>query len=357
MGIPETDDAPARLADVAAAAGVSIKTASRVINDEPSVLPATRERVDAAILKLGYVPNGMARSLKTGGQQAIGVLIDAISDPFFAAIVGAVEELALQRGMSVVSASTGIDTEREREQLHRLVGSGLRGIIAAPTSGGDSELQRLRKRMPIVCVDRTVAGLDAVVVADHDATAEAVRGFIRSGHRRIAFLGREDHQPRTIGRRLEGYLTALAEARIDADPELIVTTSQSRTEMTADVAALLAVDDAPTAMFCSSGRAARAVIDAVRSGGHEHVACISFGDLELASALTPALSCIDHDPRAVAEQAFGRLMELLEDPRSEPQEIVVPVRYVPRGSGELPPSDPPTYRSVSHTREPRMSIR
>ncbi|MGO1538427.1 MAG: LacI family DNA-binding transcriptional regulator [Leucobacter sp.] len=334
---PSGETAAARLSDVAAAAGVSIKTVSRVINDEPSVLPTTRERVDAAVLRLGYVPNGMARSLKTGSQQAIGVLVDSIADPFFAEIVSVIEGLALNHGLSVLSASTGISAGREREQLHRLAGSGVRGIIAAPTADGDAEMQQLRKRLPIVCVDRTVDGLDGVVVNDLEATASAVGGFISAGHTRIAFLGREDYQPRTVGRRLEGYRAALSDAGLRFDPALVVTTARSREEMAAAVHELLGSDEAPTALFCSSGRTARAAIDALRSGGHVDIACISFGDLELASALTPALSCIDHDPKAVATRAFERLMELLEAPRSGPQEVVVPVSYIPRGSGELPP--------------------
>lgn len=332
--------APARLADVAAASGVSIKTASRVINNEAGVLPATRQRVDDAVLRLGYVPNGLARSLKTGTHEAIGMLIDAISDPFFASMVSEIEELALEQGMSVLFASTGIDTEREREQLRRLAGHGLRGIIAAPVSIEGDELRLLRRRMPIVCVDRAVEGLDSVCVDDFGATASVIAQFAEAGHTRIAFVGREDHQPHTVGRRLDGYLSALQGAGLKYEPELVLDTGSTRAETAAAVRSLLNGPHAPTAVFCSSARAAKAALDVVGGGGYEQIAFASFGDLELATAFTPALSCIAHNPRVTALHAFNRIMELLDSADAPAQRLVLPLEYIPRGSGELPPSTP-----------------
>lgn len=333
---PSARRAPARLADVAAEAGVSIKTVSRVINDEPGVLPATRERVGETIRLLGFVPNSMARSLKTGGQDVIGVVIDAISDRFFASMVSAVEELARRAGLSVLIASTHVDAAREAEQLTRLAGQQLRGLIATPVDSDSDMLRRLRARMPVVCVDRYREGLDSIIVDDFGTSRTAVAGLIARGHRRIGFVGADPGHPETSGQRLEGYRQALSDAGIAYDPELIVRADAVDRQIVVATDALLRHDDPPTAIFTPSARAAMASLDAAREGGHEDIAFISFGDFELAYAFTPGISCIDHDPRRIGRTAFDRLQELIEDPHAEPSTIVLDTAYIARGSGEVP---------------------
>lgn len=326
----------ARITDVAARAKVSIKTVSRVVNDEPGVRPDTRERVLEAIQELGFVPNTTARSLKTGGQDAIGVVIDAISDPFFADFVSVIEDLAVERGMSVLFASTGFDGRREREQLQRLAGHQLRGLIVAPVEVSAEELQTLRRRFPVVSVDRARDGIDSVLVDDFGAAREATRELVAHGHRRIGFIGEDPAYP-TNSARLEGFRAALAEAAIDVDPTLIVAHARNRPDMAAASAALLARADAPTAVLCATSRASIATLDAVRAARIEGLAFISFGDFEAADLFTPAITCVNHVPRPIATAAFRRLLQLFDDPQSPPQRIVMPISIVHRGSGELAP--------------------
>ena len=121
--------------DVAAEAGVSIKTVSRVINGAPNVSPTVRERVQRAAERLHYVPNSLARSLKAGTGDTIGVVIDTIADPFFAALTSAVEERALELGLGTVFGSTGFDPLRERRQVERMAMQRVRALILAPDAG------------------------------------------------------------------------------------------------------------------------------------------------------------------------------------------------------------------------------
>lgn len=335
------DHPRARITDVAARAGVSIKTVSRVTNDEVGVRDETRERVLEAIRELGFVPNTTARSLKTGGQDAIGVVIDAISDPFFADLVSVIEDLALTRGMSVLFASTGFDATRERDQLQRLAGHQLRGLIVAPVAVTPDELQTLRRRFPVVAADRAREGIDSVVVDDFGAALEATQQFIDLGHRRIAFVGAEPAYP-TSSARLAGFRAALAAAGIPVDESLVVEHEHHRASMAAASAALLARPDAPTAILSSTSRASIATIDAMRAADTEGVAFISFGDFETADVFTPGVTCVDQDPRLIGTAAFQRLLELFDDPGSEPQHIVVPTTLIRRGSGELRPRTSPT---------------
>lgn len=329
----------ARITDVAARAGVSIKTVSRVVNDEKGVLPETRERVLEAVRELGFVPNSMARSLKTGGQDAIGVVIDAISDPFFASFVSVIENLALERGMSVLFASTGFDGARERDQLTRLAGHQLKGLIVAPALVTAEQLHVLQHRFPVVCADRARDGLDSVLVDDFGAALEATEQFIAYGHRRIGFIGQDARYP-TNTARLAGFRAALERAGIPLDSSLLVDHAPNREAMGAASAALLTRADAPTAVFCATSRASIATIDAIRAEGIEGIALISFGDFELADVIHPAVTCVDQDPVLIGTAAFQRLLELIDDPSSQPRQIVVPTTIIRRGSGELPPTTP-----------------
>lgn len=331
----------ARIKDVADLAGVSMKTVSRVVNGEPGVLPETRDRVATAVLELGFVPDRHARSLKRGDSDTIGILIDAISDPFFAAFVSAVEELALAEGLSVLFASTGYDAAREREQLARLTGDRLRALIVAPVGVASDELEALRRRVPVLCVDRAREGIDSIVVDDFGATVEAVREFIARGHRRIGFIGEQTPYP-TVAERLEGYRAALAEAGLELDESLIIAQGRHREEQS--VNDLLARPDAPTAVFCATSPAAITTINAIAADRLRMPALISFGDFEFAGAFTPGISCVDQDPRVIGEATFRRLVALTEDPAAAPAHIVVPTRLIRRGSGELLPDavDVPT---------------
>src|SRR6218665_2573125 len=178
--------------EVAAASGVSIKTVSRVVNGESSVRPATRSRVRAAIDELGYIPNTAARSLKSGTGRVIGIVIDSLADPFFAALVSAIERRALGEGLGIVVASTGQDVDREREQLLLLLsGHRAAGVIFAPVTDSHPYLQAYRESTPIVAVDRAHPDFDSVVVDDFEATRTAIGQLVNNGHRRIAFLYRE----------------------------------------------------------------------------------------------------------------------------------------------------------------------
>ena len=144
------------LHDVAAEAGVSIKTVSRVVNGTPTVDAAIRDRVQEAIDRLQYVPNALARTLKAGTGNTIGVVIDTIADPFFAALTSAVENAALAAGMGTVYGSTGFDPARERSHVERMAMQRVRALILAPTNGSHDYLDRYRPSFPVILIDRNV---------------------------------------------------------------------------------------------------------------------------------------------------------------------------------------------------------
>jgi LacI family transcriptional regulator len=327
------------LHDVAKRAGVSIKTVSRVVNGEENVSAEVRERVDAAVHELHYVPNTLARALKAGRNDTIGVVIDAIADPFFAALTSAVEERALAEGLGVVFGSTGFDAGRERAQVERLVMQRVSALIMAPTPGPHDYLRRYENQFPIVMVDRTptVQGYDVVRVDDVGLSARAVRHLTKHGHRRIGFIGSHE-QFATTRARLEGFRQALTEVGVEPDPAWLrpgPTSAAAAEQATRD---LLAMPDGPTAIFSANPRASIGVVHALHTEDRTDVALVCFGDFPLAETLDPGVTVMAHDPVAIGLTAMDRLLGRLAGEEPEPADTWIDVELVERGSGELEPS-------------------
>jgi LacI family transcriptional regulator len=245
--------------DVARVAGVSAKTVSRVFNDDPHVTAETRERVRWAMQKLNYVPNLLARSFRAGADDAVGLAVPDIADPFFAAMTGSIEVDLVGRGMAVVITSLyhgghrDVAAERERSALEALLRRQISGLIVACVSADQSYLAPWQERTPMVFVDRAPRGLSGVYVIEDDlgGAREAVTHLARHGHRRVAFL--DVTTPiATTRRRLKGYRSALAENGLDTSPGLICMPAESPDEAAADLVKRLAAPNAPTAVFSSN---------------------------------------------------------------------------------------------------------
>jgi LacI family transcriptional regulator len=311
--------------DVARVAGVSIKTVSRVVNQSPGVSAKTRRLVLDAVHELGYVVNAAARSLVTGSSTTIGVIVDAISDPFFASLVSVVEVDALAAGFSTQVASTWRDPRREREQVLRMVRENVRGLLLAPTTGDHDYFGAAVGDTPVVLVDRgwPGSGLDTVGVDDRADTRAAIEELLSLGHRRIAFVDDYPELP-TIMNRREGYRDAI---RAAGEQEIIGVESA--------VADLLALPDPPTALFSSNARTSLGVVRALHRAGRTDVALISFGDFDLSDTLRPGVTVVDHDPARIAAAAVGRLLTRIRGAPEEAAEILLPTELVRRGSGEL----------------------
>jgi LacI family transcriptional regulator len=331
------------LHDVAAEAGVSIKTVSRVVNVEGNVSDGVRERVLAAVEKLHYVPNTVARSLKVGLGDTIGVVIDSIADPFFASLTSAAEVTALEAGLNVVFGSTGFDPERERRQVDRMVMQQVQGLVLAPVRGDHTYLRRYGDQVPVVLVDRDleVPGYDTVLVDDHGATRHAMQHLLSRGHRRIAFVGGDARFTTTV-QRLQAYRDCLAEAGLPEDPALVSENVAETSEAEAAMVSLLRDRPDMTAVFSANTRASLGVVHAMHVARRTDVAMISFGDFPLAGTLEPGITCVDQDPQLIGEVATTHLLNRLGVGGRTPtvataagERVVVPTRLVERGSGEI----------------------
>ncbi|WP_051266108.1 LacI family DNA-binding transcriptional regulator [Nakamurella lactea] len=329
--------------DVAREAGVSIKTVSRVVNGSEAVTPQTRDRVMAAVTALKYVPNSNALSLKSGSSRTVGVVVDSLADPFFAAIVAVVESKLVTAGYTVLVAATNRQGAREREQVIALTRHRIAGLLLVPASSDHTYLADALHGIPLVMVDRDgeLPGCDVVRVQDHDAAQEAIAGMLAAGHRRIAFVGDSNALP-TNRDRHRGYLDAFAAAGVPVDPELERWDSDQPDAAAGATRALLALPDPPTAFFCCHPRGAAGTIRALHELGRTDCAMISFGDVQLGDLLDPALTVIDHRPEELAEAAVALLLRRMTESATgevgrDPEQIVLPLQLIRRGSGELTP--------------------
>ena len=180
--------------DVAARAGVSLKTVSRVVNDESGVSPALVGRVRQAVDDLGFRPNVGARVLRRADARtaSVGLLLDDVADPFSATVLRAVQDAAQARGVVVLSASVDGDAGRERSLAAAFAARRVDGLILLPAAADQSYLAaEVASGTAVVCVGRMPGRLDvdAVVATDAAGAASAVRHLAAAGHTRIAFLG------------------------------------------------------------------------------------------------------------------------------------------------------------------------
>jgi LacI family transcriptional regulator len=331
--------------DVARVAGVSAKTVSRVFNDDPHVAEETRERVRWAMQKLNYVPNLLARSFRAGADAAVGLAVPDIADPFFAEMTGIIEVDLVERGMAVVISGLfqggprGLSAERERSALEALLRRQISGLIVACVSADQSYLAPWQERTPMVFVDRAPRGLSGVYVIEDDlgGAREAVAHLARHGHRRVAFFG-VSTPVTTTRRRLKGYRSAVDENGLDTSPNLICMPAETPGEAAAELVKRLAAPNAPTAVFSSNIPCTMALVRALHQAERTDVAVVGFGDFPMAAVLTPAVTVLDQNPAELGHIAVERLLARIEDPQAEPRRrTVLPVRLIPRGSGELRP--------------------
>lgn len=326
--------------EVAALAGVSIKTVSRVINQEPGVSPERSAKVREAIGMLHYQHNTTASSLRRSDQRTatIGLLLDDVANPFSSALHRAIEDIARQHETLVLAASSHEDAQREDEVVLALASRRVDGLIVVPVGPDRSSLlhvQRLGR--PIVFVDRPAMGLegDSVTVDNRAGAGVAIRHLAAHGHRQIAFLG-DWHVIWTAAERYFGYVSALAAEGLRLESRLVQQDLQSIEAAERATSAMLLADNPPTALFTGQNLVTIGAIRALqRLGAADRVALVGFDDFLLADLLQPRVSVIAQDPAALGRAAADLLFTRLDGKQAAAQHIVLPTQIIPRGSGEI----------------------
>jgi len=328
--------------DVAALAGVSIKTVSRVVNAEAGVAPGVRDRVQDAVARLDYRHHLAASNLRRGGGRTglIGALLQDVSNSFSAALLRSLEDAARDRGTAILSASLDEEPERERSLVHDLVTRRVDGLVLMPSTDRQDYLSsELRAGLPVVFVDREPRGVaaDSVTVENFEGAQMGVEHLLAQGHRRIACLTdlAEIHTARS---RREGYVEAFRARGLRPDANLSAQGLRGPAAAQAAVLQLLDLAKPPTAVFAGRNDLAQGAVRALRQRGLSNsVALVGFDDFPLADLVTPALTVVRQDVGRIGRLTADLLLGRIDGDSSPPQHIVVEPTLVVRGSGEIPP--------------------
>ncbi len=328
--------------DVAALAGVGVKTVSRVINDEANVSAPTRERVQRAVAALRFQPHLGAGSLrrKDNRTRTVGLLLDEVDNTFAATVNRAVEQVAERHRTAVLAASFHRDPSRERALVDVFTRRRVDALILTTVSTEHSYLQNERELgTPMVFIDRPPVGLvaDAVLLDNLEAARTATRHLLSRGHRRVALLG-DQLEISTASERRLGYRAALAEYGVDVEDVLEVTGLDTEASAQHALRELLSGPDAPTAVFASQNLITIGAVRTLHDLGLQHqVALVGFDEVALADLLRPGITVMATDPARMGELAAERVFAQLDGEPGPAATTVVPARLVCRGSGEIPP--------------------
>jgi LacI family transcriptional regulator len=331
--------------EVAALAGVAVKTVSRVVNGVSTVDPLLAARVQEAAGKLGYRPNLTASNLRRGdGRTAtIGMLVEDAANPFSSALTRTVENMARERGVLVLIGSLDEDPARERELAGALIDRRVDGLVIVPAGSDHSYLMReQRAGTALVFIDREpkLLAADAVVSDNRQGAIDAVNHLLAAGHRRIAYLGDRLSIP-TAAQRFAGYTHALEVAHLDMDSRIVrhgVGGVDAAIEATEE---LLALADPPTAVFTSQNLVTIGASRALRAAGRqESVAQVGFDDFPLADMLRPGITVIAQDIEGLGRRAAEILFARLDGDQAPTQTFTLPTRLIARGSGEIAAEGP-----------------
>lgn len=333
------------MVDVARVSGVSLKTVSRVVNGEPRVAATTQERVREVIAELGFTRNDSASLLRRGASTAsIGLVLEDLGGPFYAAVTVGVERAARERGHLLLTGSAEGDPVRARRLVEAFAARRVDGLLIAPTSAGGEVLTGdLPTRVPAVLLDRPSADglIDAVLTDNRGGAESAVGHLVERGHRRIAHLG-DDPNHWTVRERRDGHLHACQSLGLGGGGPVHLGPLDPRT--VADVVGRwLAAPDPVTAIVTGNSRATAALLRHLRTFALDGArpAHVGFDDLELADLLTPSLTAVVQDATAIAARAVGLLFDRIADPDAPARTVVVPTSLAVRGSSPPPPSHVP----------------
>jgi LacI family transcriptional regulator len=329
--------------EVASAAGVSIGTASRVLNNKDTVRPDIRARVQQAIEELGYRPNAVAQSMRRRSTHMVGCIIREINIPVLADFVRAAHDVLDEAGYSLLLSNSEGRQERERELLSRLNSQRAEGILFGPYTPIDAKFEQFLHGldMPVVLVDRDQPEWADCVMADHaSALREATARLLRLGHRNILLLtGESAIYP--ARERVRGYRGAYAAKGIELDPSLIRATSFFGTEGFRHTSSALATAQPPTAIIAGGIDLLAGVLRAIRVRGlriPEDISVVGVGDSELAELYSPSISVARWDQGEIGRSAARLLLSRIAGRRdSPPERVLIPTEFIQRDSMDPPP--------------------
>jgi len=310
------NDRKIRIQDVAALAGVSVGSASRVLNRAANVTPDVREKVERAMATLRYEPSHTARALRSRSSRTIGCMFSDVTNPLYARAFRALEESFRAEGYMLLLAQGLNDVQRELESLRTFQARGMDGVICAPGHEQSPELIALMNAMsmPVVLYDREMPGTNAdALLFDHvDGMKQACTRLFALGHERIA-LALWNAGSRPVRMRIEGYQAAYRSAGMPS-PELILRQPTPTSSVYEELLEMLEGPKPPTALIAQGTHILVSALRAVARTGRRiptDFSVVSIGDSDFTQTHDPAISALRTDPEFVASQAMALLLDRL----------------------------------------------
>ncbi|MEO5845051.1 MAG: LacI family DNA-binding transcriptional regulator [Caldimonas sp.] len=303
--------------DVAAAAGVSTATVSRVLNRPQTVRDTLRQRVIEAVVRLGYVPHAGARSLMLNRSGTVGAIFPTVDNAIFAKAIDALQRRLADAGLQLLIATSGYDLDTEVRQAMNLVTRGADALALCGIGQSPQLLRFLRQRkLPTVHVMTYPAPPDMLCVGFDNARAigQAVRYLLDLGHRRVAMLAGITRDNDRAAARVAGVRQALKEAKLDLSPPYLVECRYALAEARHGFRSLMTAVPAPTAVVCGNDVLAfGALLEAQRMGiaVPKAVSIVGFDDLEMARHVLPALTTVHVPTEQMWCAAADRLIEAI----------------------------------------------
>lgn len=330
--------------DVARQAGVSIATVSRVLNKNPRVKPHLRTRVEQAIRELNYQPSALARGMRSQTAQILGVIVPDIQDPFFASLARAVEDTAYKNQYNLLLCSSDNDPDKEPGCAEMMLTQRVAGLILVPAS---TELcQPLQEsNVPLVFAVRPLAAyqVDTVLLDSELGGRLATEHLIELGHRRIGLISGSRHGSETQ-ECLAGYQTALADAQVPFDPNLVRHGDLAEEGAYQRALELLNQEQPPTALLVTGNYLATGVLQAIQARGMRipgDLALVIVGDVPGLSMFKPSMTVVRQPIYGMGQEAASLLLRRI---RGEAPQSPLLVRLAPElivGESTAPPRTQP----------------
>jgi len=329
--------------EVAAQAGVSTSTVSRVLNDQANVDALLARRVRRAIKELEYQPSPTARALRLQRSKVWTLIISDIRNGFFGEVARGVEDAAQEADCAVVLCNTDEDIGKERAYVELAIAERVAGVILSPASASQTSLGRLSESgIPVVLIDRSLdaGGFDLVTIDNRRAARSAVRHLIGEGFARIACIA----GPTSIstGReRIDGYREALSEAGLEIDPLLTRMESFKRDGGVRAANALLDLADPPDALFIGNGLQCVGAMEVIRARGLQvpgEVGIVGFDDEAWSALTTPDISTVAQPAYEIGREATALLRRRIAGDRGAPRHLLLEAKLRVRSSSRRPGS-------------------
>jgi LacI family transcriptional regulator len=326
------------LKDVAKLAGVGLGTASRVLNNHPSVTEETRKAVQEAMKTLSYQPNAIARSLKMNSTMTVGIVIPDISSAFFPEIVRGIEDIANQCQYNIILSNTDLDFDKEKDALNMFHEKKVDGVLFISNTVSSSTMEKFKEmNIPVVLVaTRDKEGvLPSVTIDNEKAAYEAVDYLCGLGHKKIAMIAGLFDDPNAGIPRLQGYIRALSENGLRFDKDLIQQGDYGYKSGYDSIRELLDKNIVPTAVFAASDLMAIGASRAMLERGlriPEDISIIGFDGVEAAEFFYPAITTMSQPRYEMGAEGMRLLTKLMNKEEIEEKNVLLEFELIERES-------------------------